>query len=251
MKQYLLPETFSGETKLELVGEDYHYLCHVIRKKVGDVFPGLDKTGNQWNIAIYNITKGSCILSLEAVKAEKADCVEITLAQCLPKGKKMDLIIRQAVESGVKTIIPILSDHAVPQFDKIKDIEKKLLRWKKIAQEAMQQSGSKIMTEIVSPIKIEELPSLRDDLRKGFFCHQVKIDDNSFHKYLNETVNQVYIVIGPEGGLSDREIEILKKSSFKSIFLGNNVLRTETAALYATAAINVILLEKSRWNLNL
>lgn len=251
MKQYVLPESFLGEAQLELKGEDFHYLCHVIRKKAGDMFPGLDKTGNQWKITIERITKESCILYLESVKAKKTDTVEITLVQCLPKGKKMDLIIRQAVEAGVKRIIPILSDHAVPKFDNKKDIDKKRQRWEKIAVEAMQQSGSKIIPEINSPVKMDELPSMRDGRGMGFFCHQIKIDDNSFHKYLNESIDQVYIVIGPEGGLSNREVELLKKSGFRSIFLGNNILRAETAALYATAAINVILLEKNRWNLNL
>ncbi len=251
MKQYVLPATFAGGRQLELKNEDFHYLCHVIRKKAGDVFPGLDKAGNQWKITISNITKESCVLLLESVQAEQTDNVEITLIQCLPKGKKMDLIIRQAVEAGVKRIIPILSDHAVPRFDNKKDIEKKRLRWEKIAVEAMQQSGSKIIPEINTPIKMDDLSSISDDHKIGFFCHQIKIDDNYFHKYLNETTNQVYIVIGPEGGLSDREVELLKKSGFKSIFLGNNILRAETAALYATAAINVILLEKNRWNLNL
>ena len=109
----------------------------------------------------------------------------------------------------------------------------------------------RIIPEIHTPVKMDELPSIEDSRGPGFFCHQIKIDDNSFHKYLKETTNQVYIVIGPEGGLSHREVELLKKIGYKSIFLGNNVLRAETAALYATAAINVILLEKNRWNLNL
>jgi 16S rRNA (uracil1498-N3)-methyltransferase len=251
MKQYVLPETYKGEAELELTGDEYHYLCNVIRKKIGDSFPGLDKEGNQWKITITCISKDSCLLKLDAENSKNNNTVEITLVQCLPKGKKMDLIIRQAVEAGVKRIIPVLSDHAVPRFDNNKDIEKKRQRWEKIAVEAMQQSGSKIIPEICSLIKMDNLPALWNECGPGLFCHQVKIDNNSFHKCLNEKINQVYIVIGPEGGLSDREVELLQNAGFQSIYLGDNVLRAETAAIYATAALNVILLEKMRWNLNL
>lgn len=251
MKQYVLPGSYKGETDLLLKGEDFHYLCNVIRKKVGDSFPGLDKEGKRWKITIKQICRDYCTLELEPVGDLSGKSVEINLIQCLPKGKKMDLIIRQAVEAGVKRIIPILSDHSVPRFDSSKEIEKKRQRWEKIAIEAMQQSGSGIMPIIDNPVKMDQLPSLCEESGLRLFCHQIKIDDNSIHKCLNEKFNQVYIVIGPEGGISDREVVLLIESGFQSIYLGDNVLRTETAALYATAAINVILLEKTRWNLNL
>jgi len=251
MKQFILPDSFKGEKSIILKDNDFHYLCNVIRKKAGDSFPGLDKKGNNWQITISKIEKESCIIDLILIESKKTEKIEITLVQCLPKGKKMDLIIRQAVESGVKRIIPVLSDHAVPRFDNNKDIEKKRSRWKKIAIEAMQQSGSAIIPEIELPVAIDKIPHLWKNEGPGLFCHQLKIDDNSLHKCLNEKFNQVYIVIGPEGGLSDREVKLLLKAGFKSIFLGENVLRAETAALYATAAVNVILLEKNRWNLNL
>ncbi|MBI9096844.1 MAG: 16S rRNA (uracil(1498)-N(3))-methyltransferase [Spirochaetaceae bacterium] len=251
MRQFVLPETFNGQTELKLSGDDFHYICHVIRKKTGDKFPGLDRAGNPWLISIESVEKDSCLVKLSTGKTVENENVDITLVQCLPKGKKMDQIIRQAVETGIKQIIPVLSDHAVPKFDNEKDIEKKRLRWEKIAIEAMQQSGSSIFPRIFSPIKMDDLPLIWNNCGPGLFCHQIKIDDNSLHKCLNENINQVYIVIGPEGGISPREVDLLIKAGFKSIYLGKNVLRTETAALYATAAINTVLLEKIRWNLNL
>lgn len=252
MKQFILPESFNNQKEFKLFGNDFHYLCHVIRKKAGDSFKGLDTNGNQWQISIKEIGKDSCLLSLEAEKSLKKDnTICLTLVQCLPKGKKMDLIIRQAVESGVKKIIPVLSDHAIPKFDTSGDIKKKQLRWEKIAIEAMQQSGTASVPEISSPVKMDEIPFLWNNCGPGLFFHQKKIDDNSLHACLNENFEQVYIVIGPEGGLSNREVDLLDKAGFQSIYLGANVLRAETAALYAVAAVNVILLEKSKWNLHL
>ncbi|MBB6482348.1 RsmE family RNA methyltransferase [Spirochaeta isovalerica] len=249
MRQFILPNEFSGDDTLTLTGESFHYLCRVLRKKEGDTFPGLDRQGNHWNIVISKIEEDSCRLNVSPDKTSRRKLTEITLVQCLPKGKKMDLVIRQAVESGVSRIIPVESDHAVPRFENDKDRNKKRERWEKIALEAMQQSGSEIVPEICKPVKMERLFDYTGIKSLGLFCHQERIDHNSLHQYLNETPDEVFIVIGPEGGLSDREVEILFERDFKPVYLGDNILRTETAALFATAAVKVLLLENEKWSL--
>lgn len=251
MRQFILPDFYNGESFLSLEGDNFHYLCKVLRKNEGSSFPGLDKNGNRWLLTIKKINHNSCLLKISPSIKKEENTPEITLVQCLPKGKKMDLIIRQAVESGIKRIIPVMSDHAIPKFDNQKDIEKKRTRWKKIAIEAMQQSGSVKIPEIKKMILIDQIPKIWNNCGLSLFCHQNRIADNSLHDCLNEKTDHICIIIGPEGGLSDREVVLLQNAGFKSVFLGNNVLRTETAALYTTAAVNVILMEKNRWNLNL
>ncbi len=251
MRLFILPEVFNGENLLELKESKHHYLCNVLRKKEGDTFPGLDKNGKEWDIRIKKIASDSCLIELESSSRKKGHLPELTLIQCLPKGKKMDLIIRQAVESGIKTIIPVMSDHAVPKLDNIKDIEKKTIRWKKIAIEAMQQSGSLTIPEIKNAVIMDQITEIWNNCDLGLFCHQKRIGDYSLHECLDNEAEKICLVVGPEGGLSDREVILLQNAGFKSVYLGNNVLRTETAALYATAAVNVILLEKNKWNLNL
>lgn len=250
MRLYILPDDFSGQNQLEISGEKNHYLCHVLRKKVGDSFPGLDKEGVEWQISITEIKEASCIISLEKLINKRVNKTEITLVQCIPKGKKMDLIIRQAVEAGIKRIIPVTSEHSVPRFENNKDRDKKIDRWKKIAIEAMQQSGSRQLLKINKIIPMSKVPELLKSNGIGLFCHQERIDQNSLHQYLNETPVEVFIVIGPEGGLSPDEINLLDRKGFNPVYLGDTILRTETAALYATAAVNVILLEKNKWSLN-
>lgn len=249
MRQFILPDEFAGEETLSLTDENYHYLCRVLRKQEGDAFPGLDRKGNRWKILIGKIEENSCLLKISPDKSSRKQQTEITLVQCLPKGKKMDLVIRQAVESGVTRIIPVESDHAVPRFENDKDRGKKRERWEKIALEAMQQSGSEIVPEITSPVKMEKIFGYAGENCLGLFCHQERIDHNSLHQYLNVTPEEVFLVIGPEGGLSDRELEILTGNDFKPVYLGDNILRTETAALFATAAVKVLLLENEKWSL--
>ncbi len=251
MRQFILPESYNGEDHLLLKGDNFHYLCKVLRKKEGSSFPGLDKSGKTWNVIIERIHLDSCILKIQQTDILKSNTPEITLVQCLPKGKKLDLIVRQAVEAGIKRIFPVLSDHTIPKLENLKDIEKKHLRWNKIANEAMQQSGSYIIPEIKKTVHIDQIPKIWNNCGSGLFCHQIKINEETLHQYLHNEIGQIFIVIGPEGGLSSREVALLQNAGFNSVFLGNNILRTETAAIYVTAAINVILLEKNKWNLNL
>lgn len=249
MKQFILPDDFSGQREFTLKDEDFHYLCRVLRKRKGDEITALDSNGNSWNMTLGETAENSCSVFLEQLKKEKSGETEITLVQCLPKGKKMDLIIRQAIETGVRQIIPVLSDHAVPRFENENEMEKKRQRWEKIAREAMQQSGSVIMPAILKPVKMDEIPALWNNKGPALYCHQERIDDGTLHKYLNETAQKVCLVVGPEGGLSARELDILEKGGFNPVYLGDTVLRTETAALFVTAAVKVILLEKIQWKL--
>lgn len=249
MRQFILPDDFCGSGEQVLTGENFHYLCRVLRKREGSEFPGLDKEGNPYSIRIEEIGEDFCRLFLEREEKPETDGPVITLVQCLPKGKKMEQVIRQAVEAGVARIIPVMSDHAVPQFDSGKDREKKRERWEKIAIEAMQQSGLKTLPVIGNPVKMDDLPAFWKKRGPGLICHQERIDDGSIHRYLSDAGKEICIVIGPEGGISPREIDLLTAGGFKPVYLGNTVLRTETAALFATAAVKTILLEKRHWML--
>ena len=79
------------------------------------------------------------------------------------------------------------------------------------------------------------------------FFHQNRLEKGSLHGYLNSSTDSICVMIGPEGGLSDEETDFLLASGFHPVYLGENVLRTETAAIYALGAVNTILLEKNEW----
>jgi 16S rRNA (uracil1498-N3)-methyltransferase len=174
---------------------------------------------------------------------------EIVLYQCVCKGKKMDQVIRQATESGVSKIIPVVSDFSVSRIDT--DKKGKLDRWNKIVREAIQQSGSLIDTVIGNPVSIDKLLEIGDSKgiegELGLFFHQEVLDSGTLHGYLSAGPMKVFLVIGPEGGLSTRETEVLFNKKFKSIYLKTNILRAETAALYGIGAVQTILLESENW----
>jgi 16S rRNA (uracil1498-N3)-methyltransferase len=174
----------------------------------------------------------------------------ITLVQGLPKGAKMDLIVRQAAEAGVRRIVPLISRHCLSHSGK--DAAAKLSRWERIAREALQQSGSTVPTRVESPVDLAALgaalganePS-RGALR--LLLHETPLAQASLHGYLTETPSEVVLCVGPEGGFAADEAAFLREAGFLPLRFAGAILRTETAALYAVASVNIILSERSSW----
>jgi 16S rRNA (uracil1498-N3)-methyltransferase len=188
--------------------------------------------------------------------AVSAPLPPIILFQALPKGVKMDLIVRQATEGGVSEIRPFVSDYSV--YRQGKREEDKTERWRRIIKEARQQSGSPVATELSAPCDTESLLAYWEELRErsrrpvGILLHQDPagpLAQGTFHRYLSNTPDLVVLAIGPEGGFSSPEVSRFLDKGFKPLVIGNTVLRTETAALYAAAAVRIILLENAWWTL--
>jgi len=177
----------------------------------------------------------------------------IVLIQALPKAQKMDLIVRQATEAGVSLILPFIAEHSVSRPEAGRDAEHKRERWERIVKEARQQSGSDIATKIREPLSLTEaIEAWRDfAIPRGtsvaVFLHQAPLAQGSLHGYLSDDPHTVAVAVGPEGGFSLSEANTLSAARFLPALLGENVLRTETAAIFALAAMQVILLEKTFW----
>jgi len=250
MKHFLMPENFSGESEFHLDKEDSHYLKNVLRFKEGDSFRAVDRSGDRWNAVFSRLEGKYVVLDLEKSELDnnensKGKSPEVILCQCLPKGKKMDLIVRQATEAGAAEIQPLMSEFSLVSYDK-KSWKAKEERYRKISREAFQQSGSDRLPVIKEPLPLTSL-EIKEKDEIGLFFHQKSIENISLHKYLFSGPEKIILIIGPEGGLSDNEIKYLRENSFQPAYLGDNVLRTETAALYAVAAVKTILLERKSW----
>ncbi len=256
MKQFLLPDFIDTEKEILLDKKDTHYLRNVRRYREGDVFTASDRSGNVWDAVIKGFEGKNAVLELKGKKQpekEKNENIpEICLYQCLLKGKKMDLVIRQATEAGVSAVIPVESEFAVVKIEE-KNWQDRIERWNKICREAMQQSGSAVFPEVLMPVPLAQVPFLCGrGGKKAFslFFHQESIENKSLHQYLFPVTERINIIIGPEGGLSENEIKYLRDNNFTPAYLGKNVLRAETAAIYSIAAVKTILLEKNKWTLN-
>lgn len=247
MKQLILPEDYSGESLYSLSSGDSHYIINVQRKEIGYKLNLLDSQGNRYNGTIVDIVNGECLLQLTKSGEVTDNLNKIILFQSIPKGQKIDLMIRQAVEAGVYEIVPIMADHSVPQFKTSQDREKKRDRWNKIIKEASQQSGTESLTKLSS---LQTFKEALDNLEKpytGIYFHQVPLENRSLHSLLQSPEKNIVLVIGPEGGLSGNEVKLLDEYGFKPALLGQNILRAETATTFALGAVSMLLFEKDEW----
>jgi len=263
LKCFILNKEPDKEGTVRLSGDDYHYLVRVRRLAPGEYFPALLPDGRLVSATVRSIEGASLTVSLGVPEAETEASpppFRIILFQALPKGEKLDRIVRQSGEVGTAEVLPFESEFSDVKAGSVG--EAKFERWQRIVREARQQSGSPVATRIHRPMKADGLFAYWNELRqeaadpqdgraqtglRGLFFHHLPLADASLHRYIEGKVDTVVIAIGPEGGFSPAETERFLAEGFLPCTLGDTVLRTETAALYAQAAVRTILRERDSW----
>lgn len=274
MRRFILMKEPDPSGRVCLEGKDYRYLARVLRLREGASFRALLPAGKEVLLRVMKLAPGK--LEAESVPEktleDRSDHVKyydeqsyrdqlrqasrsprIILCQALVKGPKMDLIVRQAVEVGVVNIVPFISHRSVPRPILHKEKDTRGERWNRIVKEARQQSGSNIDTNVEEIMDIGGVIRYWEELRihntstLGIVLHQDPLAQGSLHSYLSHGQTPVLLVIGPEGGFTDDEISLLVHAGFKPLLINANVLRTETAALFAIASVYTLLWENSSW----
>jgi 16S rRNA (uracil1498-N3)-methyltransferase len=251
VKQLILNCRPDKNNTVRLEGDEYHYLVRVLRIKNGENFSAIMPDGGETMIQVLSIDNG--VLAGKCYKPpeikSQTQIPAIILFQALPKGDKMDLIVRQAAEGGITEIVPFVSEFSVV---KTGVHEQKFTRWERIIKEARQQSDSKTATSIRQPLTKNELFEYWEKIKAeatGLLFHHQGLEQESLHGYLNNVPKVVVFVVGPEGGFSGAEVSSFLENGFKPFNIGDTILRTETAALYCAAVIKILLLERDSWEL--
>lgn len=257
MRILLLPPSFKGTPELELTGKEYNYIVKVLRLKENAHLTGRDVSGKIWNLTLVSISKNSCRLTAEPDDFAKAttDAMpenrpkkNIVLYQCLPKGRKADEIVKRATEIGVRDIVLVNSKNCVTTLEGKEN--NRLERYEALIKEAIQQSGSLVPTRISGPINLNNVKDNFDMLCTkygerglGIILHQCTLKENQ--KELVPLVNNfdgtVGILVGSEGGFTQEECNTMLQAGFNAVLLKSNILRCETAAIYAVSAVQTIL----------
>lgn len=226
----------------------------------GEKFRASDEAGSEFLCELAGVSKRSAELVLFASPSEpdvQAMIPKIGLVQALPKGPKMDLILRQAVEAGVSAVFPLQTRNCVAREKDEADRSDKLERRRKIVKEALQQSGSKVMTKVLPLSTPETLASLLS--QEGFpsgtslnlICHELPLAGKSLHEYCAGEDRPIVLLVGPEGGFDPAETQAFQDMGFQPLHFEGAILRTETAAIYAVAAVKTIVAEKRTWKLSI
>lgn len=218
-----------------ITNSDVNHIKNVLRLVVGEEVVVCDGFGNEYQAKIIEIERDKIRLDIvEKFPDRNIYFPQITLFQSLPKSSKMDLIIKQTTELGIFRIVPLVTERTIVKLDSAA-LRNRLDRWRKIAVEASKQSQRNTIPEISDSINLANT----EDVLKEFDLILVPWEKEK-KKSLRDVFSRsgfknIAIIIGPEGGFSEDEIKKLMSFDVKTITLGENILRTETAGIVVLA----------------
>lgn len=229
-----MPKYFVDED-LRLNKETEHHLKRVLRVKVGERVIICDGKNFDYHMIISNINP------LELELERKVKCItesrcKITLYQALPKSDKLEWVIQKAVELGVYKIRPIITEHC-----DVRPNPNKYDRYQKIAEAAAGQSMRGIIPQVDTPITSDE--AIQNSKQSAVMLVAHEKATLSLQSFLADTdsVNEIGVWIGPEGGFSNKEVDAMEQAGFKIVNLGPRILRTETAAIATIAILQAVI----------
>ncbi|MCX6957793.1 MAG: 16S rRNA (uracil(1498)-N(3))-methyltransferase [Verrucomicrobiae bacterium] len=242
MRFYLPPHAWDAA---QLNEAETHHAQRVLRLQPGAAITVFDGDGREASATIEAFHKKNASLRLGALQQTPRPPFEITLAQAIPKGRNMDLIIQKAVELGVTRIIPLVTDRTIVRCQ---DDETKQERWQAIALEACKQCGQNWMPLVEAPCSLQESLKKKqpNDLHLIASLEKeavpIKNVFSSSKKNSSPPISSATIFIGPEGDFTPEEYLLARAAGCQAISLGPIVLRTETAALYCLSVLAYELL---------
>lgn len=215
---------------------DIRHIKKVMRMNINDKIEVV--YNNKLHICEITSLEPFNIKVIEKLDEDKKTKIELTVAVALVKEQKMDLILQKLTELGVSRIIPVSMERSIVKLDKER-FNKKKVRWESICKEASEQS-KRTNIPIIEDIKsIKDLTKEDADLK---LVASTKEKEKLLNYYLQSIENcaKIIMVIGPEGGISDKEEDILVSNGYNRVSFGNLIFRVETATIYVASIINYI-----------
>ena len=229
--------SINKDQTVQLSPNDCHHILHVMRMKKGDEVEAVDN-GKVFLCRLDSVSPLT-ISVIHEIENDVEIKEDITLLFALTKGDKIDLVLQKATELGVRNVALIASERTVVNYDN-KDIAKKIARFEKIMKEASEQSHRLYVPKLLGIFDLKQLPKeVFSDL--NYVAYEKDANDTSSMFSNLEKGKSISVLIGPEGGFSVQEIDLLTAQGFIRTSLGKRILRAETAALYALSVIGYLL----------
>ena len=253
MQRLVVEGNYVAGSLVSLNAEQSHFVRDVMRMRAGERIWLTNGIGDEGQAQIESISREGVVVvaeSMERSKREASICV--TVGQGMPKADKLEMVIQKCTELGAVAIWPLECARSIAQIDAKKEA-RKLERWNKIALEAAEQSHRAFVPNVSPPQSLKTLVKVMNQFDAVFIAAEVighRADSSehglrnalatfrsSLDNELDNRALQILILVGPEGGWTDAEVELLTQAGAVAVGLGNRILRTETAALVALSAI--------------
>lgn len=236
LPRFFCPTTLAVGDTIELPDAPAHHALRVLRLNPGSEIVLFNGKGGEYRARLLGEGKNVAITHFDSVERELD--IDITLAQGIPSGDKMDWVIEKAVELGAARLTPIEARRSIVQLRGDR-LAKRMLHWRRVAQSAGEQCGRNRLMQIDEPMTLEAcVMRCRREGRAVLFC------DPGAPSTLAQAVaggrQALTLLVGPEGGWSEQEQEIMRTYQLCAIRFGCRVLRTETAGLALIAAVSAL-----------
>lgn len=236
LSRVYVPTPLMSDAEIELDEPTRHYLLNVLRLKTGRALIAFDGTGGEYSATLHCEGKKKASLIVGEFNAiSRESPLQIHLQMCVSRGDHMDFALQKAVELGVTKITPIFSEYSAPPLPPDR-LGKRLAHWHSVIISACQQSGRTRLPRLDDPQPIEQ--SLAPEPE----ALNVVLDPGATRplKSLARPTGPTNLLIGAEGGLSPAEIDLAQRWGYTAVQLGPRVLRTETAAITAITAVQLL-----------
>ncbi|TDF34430.1 16S rRNA (uracil(1498)-N(3))-methyltransferase [Alteromonadaceae bacterium M269] len=227
------PDLLATDSKVTLTPDATNHVANVLRLKEEHPIVLFNGDGNEYSAHIALAKKREVVAMVDAKLSLSVESpLPIHLGQGISKGDRMDLVIQKSVELGVQEITPIITERCVVKLSPER-WQKKQQQWQKIIVGACEQSGRNSLP------KLNDVVTLNDWVKQSTSELRLTLDPKSEQRMsqLPYSHQGIRLMIGPEGGFSDREVYISKEAGYASVSMGPRILRTETAALTSIAIL--------------
>jgi 16S rRNA (uracil1498-N3)-methyltransferase len=216
------------------------HVVRVLRMRAGDALVAFDGAGAEHDAEIVAVRGERVDVRIGAARAAAPEsALAVTLVQGVSRGERMDYTIQKATELGVHRIVPVLAERSVVRLDAAQ-AARKLEHWRGVAIAACEQCGRATVPEVLAPRRYDEHLATQAPGDTSVIRLVLSPDGTHAPRDLPEELDAVELLVGPEGGLSDDELRLALARGYAGLRLGPRILRTETAAAAAIAALQAL-----------
>lgn len=237
--RFFVDGVFAEGAIVRLERSDAHKILRVLRLGAGGIIRVVDSSGCEYTATLSGDAQQlHARLDSRIERENTANAVNLTIAQAVPKGQKMEFVVEKASELGVAAILPFTSERTI-----VRDLgPNKIERWRRIAKSAAEQSGRSSILDVEGPVSFDRLVARFETFDAVIFPWEAS-SPQPLREVLPQVLHgakNVLAVIGPEGGFSHDEAHAAREAGAAVVSLGSRILRTETAGLYVAAVVDFL-----------
>lgn len=242
MRRFFVDSEYISDDTVAINSRDARHIARVLRLRPGDCIQVVDSAGRELEVELEHVSDTRAAGTIRSVteRVSTIPGVSITLVQGIPKGDKMDFIVQKCTELGVTRFMPVTTSRSVSKPDE-KSCGRKGERWRRIAAEAAKQCGTGKSPEVCDVVSLQHaLAVLVDEGTTILLPWELETDRSlraAFDGGLAHCDGRLAMVVGPEGGFSQDEVEFAVELGVVTVSLGKRILRTETAGMAVAAVL--------------